>query len=45
MTATIAITAISARGTRRRCNYDHPDSLDTPLLIEHLHTLVRVAAD
>lgn len=24
---------------RDRCNYDHPDSLDTPLLIRHLHQL------
>jgi uridine kinase len=24
---------------RARCNYDHPDSLDTPLLIQHLHAL------
>lgn len=26
---------------RARCNYDHPDSLDTSLLIEHLHALSR----
>lgn len=26
---------------RARCNYDHPDSLDTALLIEHLHSLCR----
>jgi uridine kinase len=24
---------------RARCNYDHPDSLDTPLLIQHLDAL------
>ncbi len=24
---------------RRRCNFDHPDALDTPLLIRHLHQL------
>ncbi|RIK56016.1 MAG: uridine kinase [Chloroflexi bacterium] len=26
---------------RARCNYDHPDSLDTGLLIQHLHSLCR----
>jgi uridine kinase len=26
---------------RDRCNYDHPDSLDTPLLVHHLHELCR----
>ncbi len=26
---------------RARCNYDHPDSLDTPLLIEHIAALCR----
>lgn len=26
---------------RARCNYDHPDSLDTPLLIRHLQALCR----
>lgn len=24
---------------RARCNYDHPNSLDTPLLVQHLHAL------
>jgi uridine kinase len=26
---------------RALCNYDHPDSLDTALIIQHLHTLCR----
>jgi uridine kinase len=26
---------------RAHCNYDHPDSLDTPLLVRHLHALCR----
>ena len=26
---------------RARINYDHPDSLETPLLVEHLHALMR----
>lgn len=26
---------------RERCNYDHPNSLDTPLLVRHLHALCR----
>lgn len=26
---------------RARCNYDHPDSLDTALLVEHLQALCR----
>lgn len=26
---------------RARINYDHPDSLETPLLVEHLNTLMR----
>lgn len=27
-------------GARAQCNYDHPDSLDTPLMVRHLHALV-----
>lgn len=26
---------------RARCNYDHPDSLDTPLLVSHIRALCR----
>ena len=36
-TATTAIATISGRGARA-LNFDHPDSLDTELLIEHLRT-------